>query len=244
MDLINLLAIVGTALASIHLLYLALLPKPIRGIPYNESSSKSLRGDIPALTTHLSINPTGTFTTYAASLMRKLNSPLIQVFTSPLSKPTLILGDYAESYNVFVRRTREFDRSPTIGYMLLGFIPENHIHLRTNDKWKAQRRLLLGAMNAAFIYGVLGDVIEERVAGLVELWRVKSRVAAGRPWSAAGDLYLLALGGGSWRLLFGGHFGPGAVGVEEMEGSGEMAAEASEGVRRSETYPLTFRSRL
>ncbi|KAL4748736.1 hypothetical protein BDW72DRAFT_214565 [Aspergillus terricola var. indicus] len=188
------LAFLATALAS-YILYRCLLPAPIPQIPYNVLSAKSVLGDIPALLSHLSADPTHTFTTYATFLLRKLNSPLIQIFTSPICKPTLILGDYETAYSIFVHKTREFDRSPTVSYMLSGFIPQHHILRRTDEKWKAQRRLILGAMSARYIYGVLSPVIERKVATLVELWRAKCRSAKGRPWSATDDVYILALEG-------------------------------------------------
>ncbi|KAL5042262.1 hypothetical protein BDW71DRAFT_217112 [Aspergillus fruticulosus] len=221
MDLTCTLAIFSGGLIS-YLLYSFLRPSPIASIPYNNPpSALSILGDIPSLLSHLKANSTNTFTTYTTSLLRTLNSPLIQVFTNPFRPPTLILGDYAAAYDISVHRTREFDRSPTVGYMLSGFIPEHHILLRTDERWKAQRRLIMGALSARYIFGVMAPVIEERVVGLVELWREKSRLAGGRLWSAKRDVYLLALEG-IVAFTFGGGFG----GVASREKVGDLRVQS------------------
>ncbi|KAL2851110.1 cytochrome P450 [Aspergillus pseudoustus] len=237
MEALTLLTIALGAVPTLYLIYLSLLPHPLPGIPYRPSSARSLLGDIPALLTHLSTHPTNTFTTYTTSLMRQLDSPVIQIFPRPrflsllpgissVKPKVVVLGDYATAYDVFVRRSREFDRSPSIGNMLLGFIPRNHIHLRTNGTWKAQRRLLLGAMGKGFLFGVLAPVIGERAERLVDVWKEKGKLAKERPWSAQRDLYLLALSGVA-AFTFGGQF---EEGLEKEVGVGrEEPSERSEG---------------
>ncbi|OJJ03892.1 hypothetical protein ASPVEDRAFT_43380 [Aspergillus versicolor CBS 583.65] len=232
------------AVPTLYLIYLSILPRPLPGIPYNPSSPRSLLGDIPALLTHLSTTPTNTFTTYTTSLMRQLGSPVIQIFPRPRflsllpgggsssNASVMILGDYTTAYDVFVRRTREFDRSPSIGHMLLGFIPRNHIHLRTNGTWKAQRRLFLGSIGKGFLFGVLAPVIGERAERLVESWKRMSRLAKGRPWSAQRDLYLLALSGVA-AFTFGGSFEEGLE-KEVGAGGGGEPSETSEGEEMSD----------
>ncbi|CRG84843.1 hypothetical protein PISL3812_02031 [Talaromyces islandicus] len=186
------LVIVGL-LPAVYLVYLAILPKPIPGIPYNAASVRSVLGDTLAIKSHIAMTDGGTFMTYAVKMMRNCNTPLIQIFPQPLSKPVLILGDYQEAYEIFVRRSREFDRSHNVGNMFLGFIPKNHFLLRTNAAWKAQRRLVLASMNESFLYGTLAPAVQERVARVIELWRIKAEIARERPWSAAHELNMIAL---------------------------------------------------
>ncbi|KAL4899956.1 hypothetical protein BDW74DRAFT_183271 [Aspergillus multicolor] len=175
MDLTYLYTVIFSAGVISYLLYRFLRPSPIPSIPYSPCSALSILGDIPSIHSHLAANPVNTFTTYATSLLRTLHSPLIQVFPHPFRPATLVLGDYAAAYELSVHRTREFDRSPTVGSMLSGFIPEHHILLRTDERWKAQRRLILGALSAS----VEGE----------------KSPCGGRAWSAKEDVYLLALHG-------------------------------------------------
>lgn len=189
----TILVIVGLVPAVLYLVYLTILPKPIPGIPYNAASARSVLGDTLAIKSHIAMTDGGTFTTYAVKMMRNYNTPLIQLFPQPLSKPVLILGDYQEAYEIFVRRSREFDRSHNVGNMFLGFIPKNHFLLKTNAAWKAQRRLVLASLNESFLYGVLAPAVQERVARVIELWRTKAEIARGRPWYAAHELNMIAL---------------------------------------------------
>ncbi|PYI09627.1 cytochrome P450 monooxygenase, partial [Aspergillus sclerotiicarbonarius CBS 121057] len=190
----SLIATLGAGIiVGLYLLYRALLPKPIPGIPYNEASAGNLLGDIPAMMSHMATTDGGTFITYFLQTMKTLNAPLIQVFVRPMSKPLLILGDFPEAHDILVRRSKDFDRSHTPGDLVLGLAPDHHIHLKTNAAWKAQRRLVQDLMTPSFLYNVAGPVIHQHVSIMVELWRAKSRIADGRPFAAAEDINQMAL---------------------------------------------------
>ncbi|KAF2962924.1 hypothetical protein GQX73_g10651 [Xylaria multiplex] len=168
------------------------MPKPIPGIPYNETSSHKLLGDVPAIADHMAKTEGGTFITYILKTMKSLDSPLIQVFIRPFGKSHLVLGDFPEAYDILMRR-REFDRSPTLGDLVKGLTPNLHIHLKTNDTWKNQRRLIQDLMTPSFLHNVAGPVLYQNLTTMIELWRMKSRIADGRPWKAADDVNQMAL---------------------------------------------------
>ncbi|KAI3329672.1 cytochrome P450 monooxygenase [Ustulina deusta] len=173
-------------------LYRLALPKPIPGIPYKKASSKNLLGDVPFMMDHMAKTEGGTFITYILETMKSLDSPLIQVFIRPFSKPLLILGDFPEAHDILIRR-KQFDRSHTLGDLVLGLAPDHHIHLHTGDAWKSQRRLVQDLMTPSFLHDVAGPVMHRNVATMIELWRTKSRIADGRPWKAADDVNQMAL---------------------------------------------------
>ncbi|CAI7649251.1 unnamed protein product [Penicillium glandicola] len=187
------LIIIGTGFVFLYSLYRTILPKPIPGIPYNAASARKVLGDIPAIRAHMASTNGGTFITYILETMQKINSPLIQVFIRPMSKPLLILGDFPEAHDILVRRNKDFDRSHTLGDLVSGLAPDHHIHLKTNAAWKSQRRLVQDLMTPSFLYTVAGPVIHQNVGNLIELWRAKTSIAQGRPWHAAGDINLMAL---------------------------------------------------
>ncbi|KAL4946454.1 hypothetical protein BDV06DRAFT_234057 [Aspergillus oleicola] len=176
--------IVGASLlALLYLIYSALLPKPIPGIPYNERAVTRLLGDIPAMREHIAGTDGGTIVTYIQEVMRTLNAPL----------PMLVLGDFHETRDISIRRDKEFDRAHTLGNKVRGLAPNHHIHLKTTSTWIAQRQLIQDLMTPSFLYNIAGPVIHEHVCTMIELWRMKSTIAKGRPWHAADDINHIAL---------------------------------------------------
>ncbi|RFU78086.1 cytochrome p450 [Trichoderma arundinaceum] len=176
----------------LKLLHWFLLPKPIPGIPYIEASARSILGDIPAMVEHIKATD-GTFVTYLRSVMDRLNSPVVQVFMFPFGKPLVLLGDFAEAQDMLIRREQEFERSATLGDLLIGILPSHHVHLPTNQQWKAQRLLVRDLMTPSFLHNVAGPVLYNTASDLIELWRAKARIADGRPFDAHEDIYHFAL---------------------------------------------------
>ncbi|RWA06750.1 hypothetical protein EKO27_g8358 [Xylaria grammica] len=149
-------------------------------------------GDVPAMMQHMKCTEGGTFITYILKTMKALNSPLIQVFIRPLNKPLLILGDFPEANDLLVRR-KDFDRSHTLGDLVKGLAPDHHIHLETGEAWKIQRHLVQDLMTPSFLHSIAAPVIYQHVIKTIDLWKAKSLVAAGRPWSVADDMNQMAL---------------------------------------------------
>ncbi|RAL04563.1 cytochrome P450 monooxygenase [Aspergillus ibericus CBS 121593] len=235
----TLIASLAAGIVGLYLAYRALLPKPIPGIPYNAASAKKLLGDVPAMMSHMATTDGGTFITYVLQTMKTLNAPLIQVFIRPMSKPLLILGDFPEAHDILVRRTKEFDRSHTLGDLVSGLAPDHHIHLKTNAAWKAQRRLVQDLMTPSFLYNVAGPVIHQHVSTMVELWRTKGRIADGRPFAAADDINHMALDAVT-AFAFGEGFDHNAT-KPTLAAVQSMSAEEKERVKQmDQSQPVLF----
>ncbi|RYC56957.1 hypothetical protein CHU98_g9246 [Xylaria longipes] len=169
------------------LLYRAALPKSFPGIPYNAASALHVLGDVPAMLSHIA-NEDGTFISYLIKTLEELEAPLVQVFIKPFGKPLLILSDYREAHDMMVHRTKEFDRSTSSGDLVRGLGPNHHIHLKTTPAWRAQRRLIQDLMTPSFLNNVAAPALHQKACDLLDLWRIKTRIADGRPWAAAGDI--------------------------------------------------------
>ncbi|KAK8033517.1 cytochrome P450 [Apiospora marii] len=168
-------------------LYWLLLPKPLRGIPYNRLSVRKILGDIPALVSHV-LKEKGTFTTYLLKTVEALDSPVVQVFIKPLGRPQVVLADFQEAQKVLGHRGREFDRSSSLGDLVSGIGPDHHVLLKTNNAWRAQRRLIQDLMTTAFLNSVAGPVMHGSMVVLLDIWREKAGIANGRPWDARDDI--------------------------------------------------------
>lgn len=187
----TLIAILAAIAIVAYLFYLLILPKPLPGIPYNISSAKHPLGDLLALSSHIS-NTNGSLITFFSSTLEYLNTPLAQVFIKPLGRPVLLLSDFREAHSLLVKR-KEFDRSPALCDLLSGLVPDHHIHLKTDERWRAQRRLVQDLMMPSYLNEVAGPAIYGTVRDLVALWRAKTEVANGRPWTASEDVQTFSL---------------------------------------------------
>lgn len=201
---VSTLATVGAVLSICYLLYRAALPRPILGIPYHKASARSILGDIPAMLKHT--QETSQVFDWMVGQCVDLNSPVVQIFARPLGRPFVILADFRESQDILMRRMKEFDRSNFFGDLFLGVLPHHHISMPTNETFKKQRRLLSDSMSPTFLQDVVAPQIYATVLDLLELWRVKSALAGGRPWSAPRDIYHTALDA-IWAATFGTHPG-------------------------------------
>lgn len=67
------------------LLYRAILPRPIPGIPCDPISVKRILGDVPDAAKYIEENDE--FFTFLAQKCQRLGSPVIQVFARPFAKP-------------------------------------------------------------------------------------------------------------------------------------------------------------
>ncbi|KAL5343283.1 cytochrome P450 [Aspergillus crustosus] len=188
-----LIAVIATGVVALFIVYNSLLPKPLPGIPYNKAAAKRLRGDIPDITAHASDFDNSTIINYVINTMETLNAPLVQIFTSPLAKPLVVLGDFPEADDIFVRRGREFDRSDSFTAIFGHLGGNHHIFKKSNAAWKLQRRYMVDSMTPAFLHYMVAPRIYSQVGRIVNLWHTKSAIAAGRPWAADEDVRALGL---------------------------------------------------
>ncbi|KAI1033848.1 hypothetical protein LB503_010979 [Fusarium chuoi] len=133
----------------------ALLPKPIPGIVYREANAKKILGNAWELLQWKKKH--GEMFGYLANLAVELNEP--------------------------VRTPKEFDRSRFLRSLFMPLVPEFHFHMPTGDRWKAHRKLVADTMSPAFLGGVAGPQMWKSTMKLIDLWRVKERLAKGRPFS-------------------------------------------------------------
>ncbi|KAL0930163.1 cytochrome p450 monooxygenase [Colletotrichum truncatum] len=172
----------------LYTIYRQLLPKPIAGIPYNEDAAKSFFGDIPRLQKESGNN---TFA-WMINQASRHGSPIVQFFLGPFSKPFLLITDFREGQDILMRR-KEFDRSDFTIATLSGEARIFHINLKTGPEWKAHRRLLQDLMTPKFLQGVAAPNIYKSSTRLLELWKMKAEIAAGKPFSAEQDIFYAAL---------------------------------------------------
>jgi hypothetical protein len=181
------LALVGVSIF-VYMAYQWALPKPIPGIPYNKASAQRLLGDIPDMVAH--VNKTATISPWITIQALKLNSPIIQLWVRPFSKPWVIVYDFKESQDILLRRTKEFDRSDFFGEVFRGLVPDHHISKRSSDpKFKHNRALVKDLMTPGFLNEVAGPQIYAAVQTLLELWNTKTRLAKGHPFAAEKDIF-------------------------------------------------------
>ncbi|KAI1268608.1 cytochrome P450 [Xylariaceae sp. FL1019] len=180
--------------------YRRALPRPIPGIPCNEDAAKSFLGDVPAVRKHSLAK--GTMFEWVMSQVTKLDSPIIQIFVRPFSKPWIVIADFRESQDILMRRTKEFDRGGNFADLFTGLTPDHHITMRSaNPEFKAHRRLIQDLMTPSFLNDVSAPRIHDAFTSLIEVWAEKARLAKGHPFSAADDLYTAALDA-IWAVTF------------------------------------------
>lgn len=146
-------AIIIGLLSLLYLGYQWALPKPLPGIPYNKAALKSILGDAVEMSEVRKKG--GRPRAWLGEQPWRHNSPLVQVFLAPLSKPILILSDYREVQDILLRRGKEFDRGGRNLDALGGVIPNHHIGMKTQSpQFKANRELVKDLMTPNFLHTV------------------------------------------------------------------------------------------
>ncbi|KAF4448428.1 hypothetical protein F53441_8151 [Fusarium austroafricanum] len=215
---------IGIIIASIVAVALAirqiLLPRPIPGIAYREANAKKILGNGLEMLQHKQKH--GEMFGYLAKLSVELGEPVFQIFVHPFGKPWVVIADNREAFDVMSRRTpKEFERSRFLRDLFMPLVPEFHFHMPTGDRWKAHRKLVADTMSPAFLGGVAGPQMWQSTMKLIDLWRVKHRLAQGRPFSVATDLRKAAFEI-IWAATFGFDTGSTTVQTELLESLPEM----------------------
>jgi hypothetical protein len=141
------IAVIVSILAGIvWLLRWLALPKPLRGIPYDQTSATRLAGDVPNMRNAKRVR------VWLRHQFEKHNSPIVQVFMTPFQKPWVLVADFREAQDVMIRRTKEFDRSALTTDSFGGVMPESHINMKTADRrFKRNKELVKDLMTPAFL---------------------------------------------------------------------------------------------
>ncbi|KXS94425.1 hypothetical protein AC578_9357 [Pseudocercospora eumusae] len=186
---------IGVVLAIISILgvylYNAGRPRPLPDIPYNPISAKRFLGDGPDLFKWAAEH--GSPYGYLPEMIKKLDSPIVQVFLRPFGRPWIIVADPYEAHDVRTRRFKEFDRSNFLGELFVTLLPKMHIHMPTGEEWKSHRKLIADTMSPAFLGSVAGPQMWESTQNIITLWRRKAELAQGRPFDASKDVVKGAL---------------------------------------------------
>ncbi|KAI1843859.1 hypothetical protein JX266_009915 [Neoarthrinium moseri] len=184
-------AVIIGVVSLVYLAYQWALPKPLPGIPYNKEAVKSILGDAAEIRELKKRG--GRPRTWFGQQNAKHNSPLVQAFLAPLSKPMLILSDFREAQDILLRRGKEFDRGGRNLAALGGVIPNHHIGMRTSDpQFKANRELVKDLMTPNFLNTVSAPEIHSNALKFIDLWRLKASKANGRPFQGDQDINVVA----------------------------------------------------
>ena len=190
-------ATAAAAVSVVSVVYLAYqwaLPKPIPGIPYNEADTKTIMGSLPRLIAGVAKN-NGRAQAWLAKQSAEHNSPLVQIWFAPFTRPAVIVADFQEAQDILVRRTKEFDRSSTTTEGFKGVIPGHQMSLHTADpRFKGNRELVRDLMSPNFLHTVSAPEIYKKTQSLIDLWRFKvAAVTNGLPFEAGYDMHDAAM---------------------------------------------------
>lgn len=133
-----------------YLLYRRALPKPIPGIPYDESARRSVFGNLPDILAYFKKN--GRIRPWLTEHPVRHNSPITQFWSRPFKQAGVILSDFQESQDILLRRTKEFDRGRRNAEFFAGIVPNHHIAMRSADpRFKGNKELVKDLMSPAFL---------------------------------------------------------------------------------------------
>jgi cytochrome P450 len=182
---------------ALYLFYQWLLPKPIVGIPFSVAATQNLLGDVPELAAEVS--RTRKFNSWLKKKAESFNSTVAQVFMRPFSKPFVILSDFREIQDILLHRKDDFDRTDMAYEMFGGLVPNFHLHMKTNARWKSHRRLLQDLMVPRFLNNVAAPAIYASTLRLIDYGKPSALLQMGDrfPQRMIFTLLLLTL---SWRF--------------------------------------------
>ncbi|KAI1135339.1 cytochrome P450 [Hypoxylon sp. FL0543] len=198
----ELLFVVGAALAA--LLFRALVrrflyPRPIPGVPYDKEAAKRITGDLPSIErTYKEV------TEWVLPLGRRslqYGSPIHQLFMNPFTKPSILIDDPRETYDIAVRRSKDFDKNTAVG-IWQNFAPNAFVAKPTTAEWKAQKKTWQDTMHPDFLRRVMAKNVYAAAKDLTRLWEVRCQHSNGRPVDVSEDFSFAALDA-IWTATFG-----------------------------------------
>ncbi|KAI1300643.1 cytochrome P450 [Xylaria venustula] len=129
--------------------------------------------------------------------------PPISQTVHPLGGPLITVRDWRTARDVFLHRSREFDRSGMMIIFTDGLLDHHHFVLKAGAEWKLRRRLIHDTMSPSFLKNQVSHTIYSNGLKWIELWHMKARLAAGRPFMAYYDIHYAIL-----DTVLGFSFGP------------------------------------
>ncbi|KAJ4248476.1 hypothetical protein NW762_012813 [Fusarium torreyae] len=186
------LIVLSIGSAALYLAYRAILPKPIAGIPYNKDAAGKLLGDVPEMIRY--VLRTKRIFCWLTSLTTRHQSPIVQAFTRPGGLPWVVITDPFECQDILLRRIKDFDRAEFFGEFVGGIMPHQHSHyLSTDAQFKNNRKLVNHLMAPTFINEISAPEVYSSTLNLIKLWKLKCKMAYGRPFSAHHDITFASL---------------------------------------------------
>ncbi|KAH6701364.1 cytochrome P450 [Leptodontidium sp. MPI-SDFR-AT-0119] len=162
-------------------------PRPLPSIPYNRDAAKKLMGDLAELGERQengeSMRP------WFLEQAQRHKSAITQIFLGPFSKPAVLISDYREVNDILSHRDAvDFKRGKKVD-VFSGVLPHAHPAMETFDpRFKSSRDLVRDLMVPSFLNKVNAPHTYVVSRNLVELWRLKARIAKGRPFEASEDI--------------------------------------------------------
>lgn len=198
METLYLIAFVILALT--FQVYKRAFPQPYPGIPCHKTSSKRIWGDVPEMLSSIKI--TEDPSQFVFEQCRKLNSPVVQLFFGPFTKPAIFVDDVREVKDMLSTRTKELDRSHKSQDTLRPMLRHSSLVKVTGPAFRGQRKLWEGFMGLSFMRRVAAPEMHRVALELVELLRAKALIADGPPVYFFRDLDLAAFDV-IWKVIFG-----------------------------------------
>ncbi|KAI0537290.1 cytochrome P450 [Xylaria digitata] len=178
---------IGFGLSSILWATLRVYPKPIPGIPHNVYATQRITGDLAEVQERQ--NAVGSIRPWFLEQAQKHGSAIVQIFLGPFARPTILLSDYREVYDILTYREADFQRGKKVEG-LKGILPHAFPSLESFDpRYKESKAIMRGLMTPSFLQNVSAPQVYLATVRLLELWQLKCHMSCGRPFDAAGDIF-------------------------------------------------------
>ena len=105
------------------------LPRPLPGIPHNHESARRPAGDVPHRLAAEGRRPRD----FWVDLCAAKNSAVAQYFPGPFARPVVVLSDFREAQDLFVRRGETVDRGVFGKRMWSGVGDKHFVALDSKD---------------------------------------------------------------------------------------------------------------
>ena len=185
-----------------------LVPKAIKGIPYNSIAKYTPWGDLASLGVHNW--RTGQVFDWLSKQCLIHRSPLVQLFIPSFSitRPTLVLADLDEIHSITTRRITEIDRADVMHTWFGLVAPRATIGLKSKNRaFKDGRRLWNVILGPRFLEEVAARKFYDVAMEISDLWQLKSEATGSiSPFDASEDLRMATLDG-IWKMNVGTELG-------------------------------------
>lgn len=148
LELVTRASLVFAILSAIY--YFFLIPRAIHGIPLGKLSNVHPLGDIPALVRHS--NKCGSVFNFVTTRCSAYGSPIIQLLLG--GSTFVVVGDLRETYDVALRRTKEFGHATRQDKTFRMIAKNATISMPSHAGFWAQRKIWSGIMSTSFLHEV------------------------------------------------------------------------------------------